>query len=161
MKLISKADFEQQMSLQELKSGSLFGALSDACLEFLLQHGKLYYAQTGDKIFDYGDRGDSFFVVCKGCLSFIKQHEGECLHTRDIGFGEEAGFVAMIALHDHSGYAIAKNDSLVLEISSALYSELHEKFSFDFGIITLNLARDMARAMRKLSNALVTNSIRH
>jgi hypothetical protein len=38
---------------------------------------------------------------------------------------------------------------------------LHKKHPFDFGILSLNLARDMARNIRKLSDTLVENSIRY
>ncbi|MEH6579863.1 MAG: cyclic nucleotide-binding domain-containing protein [Amphritea sp.] len=161
MQQISVSDFKQQITPEQLRSGSLFGALSEEGIQFLLNNGKLHYASAATKVFNYGDRGDSFFIVCKGCLSFIKQHDGELYHTRDINFGEESGFVAMIALHDHAGYAVAKEDSLLLEVPSAVFSELHEKYPFDFGVITLNLARDMARTIRKLSNALVENAIKY
>jgi len=161
MREISPAEFVEKIPPEELRSGSLFGAISSDAIHFLINNGKLFAAQQGDHVFRFGDRGDHFFIVCKGQIDFLKHHKGEVLHTRRIGFGEELGFVPMIALHNHTGEAIALEDSILLEVSSALFSELHEKYPFDFGVITLNLARDMARAMRKLSNALVENAIKH
>ncbi len=61
----------------------------------------------------------------------------------------------------HAGYAVANCNSRVLEITSTLFALIHQNYPFDFGIISLNLARDMARNIRKLSNALVDNSIKH
>jgi len=66
----------------------------------------------------------------------------------------------MIALHDRVGRAVAREDSVLLEISSDVFGELHRAYPLDFGLLTLNLARDMARVIRKLSDALVEHSIR-
>jgi CRP-like cAMP-binding protein len=144
-----------------LKEGSIFGALSEEAINFLLNQGEICQVATGDTIFEYGDKGDNFYIVCKGAIEFHKQYKGECVHTRTARFGEELGFVAMIALHDHTGFAVASEDSIVLRISSALFRQLHKKHPFDFGILSLNLARDMARNIRKLSDTLVENSIRY
>ncbi len=119
----------------------------------------VFSLNKGDKIFDYGQRDEAFYIVLQGELSFFKSHDGKMLHTREIGFGEETGFVAMIALHDHVGYAIASQPSLVLEISAELFARLQQQHPADFGIITLNLARDMARTIRKLNNALIDKTI--
>ena len=161
MEKISLESFRQELSLEDLGSGSIFGALSVDAKNFLLEHGKIYRARAGETIFEYGDRGDSFFVVCAGSLEFYKKHEGEYIQTRTVGFGEEVGFVAMIALHDHVGNAVAREDSLLLEIDSNLFSQLHQSCPLDFGLLLLNLARDMARVIRKLGNKLVDNSIQH
>jgi len=62
----------------------------------------------------------------------------------------------MIALHDRVGNVYAKEDSLLLEISSQLFSDFHDHYPFDFGILLMNLSRDMARTIREISNTLVT-----
>ena len=93
--------------------------------------------------------------MCKGSLDFFKQHQGELHHIRVVNFGEETGFVPMIALHDQSGTAVAREDSIVLEISAALYAKLQQEHSVDFGLLTLNLAREMARVIDKMGEVLV------
>ena len=161
MEKISVEEARQSLAPEKLASGSIFGALSVDATRFLLEHGNIYQVRAGESIFEYGDRGGSFFIVCEGSLSFIKQHEGERFHTRTAGFGEEVGFVAMIALHDHVGSAVACEDSIVLEINSGLFAELQRAYPQDFGLLILNLARDMARVIRKLGNTLVENAIQH
>ena len=161
MEQISLEAFRLKHSPENLGSGSIFGALSADATLFLLERGKICQARSGETIFEYGDRGDSFFIVCSGSLEFFKQHQGEYFQTRTIGFGEEVGFVAMIALHEHVGNAVAREDSLLLEVNSALFGQLHQSYPLDFGLLLLNLARDMARVIRKLGNKLVENAIRH
>ncbi len=161
MQQISVSDLENIFPLERLKSGSIYGALSSEAIDFLLHRGKLYKVRSGERIYDYGDTGSSFFIVCQASLTFLTQYEDDCYHTRNIMFGEESGFVSMIALQNHSGYAVAREDSIILEIDAAVFGDLHAELPFDFGIITLNLARDMARTITKLHQALVKNAIRH
>ncbi|WP_286237848.1 Crp/Fnr family transcriptional regulator [Neptuniibacter halophilus] len=155
MQCITVAELPAEITPAYLAQGSLFGALDLDCVSFLLQQGEILQLKTGEKLFDVGQRGDAFFIVLTGQLAFYKQHQSELLHTRDIGFGEEIGFVSMIALHDHVGYACASEPSLILKISCNLFADLQQQHPEAFGILLLNLARDMARTIRKLSNALV------
>ena len=150
--------FREQMAPEGMVSGSVFGALSETATYFLLEHGKLYSVKAGSPVFEYGDAGDRFYVVCTGSLDFYKQHNNEWRHIRVVNAGEETGFVPMIALHKQSGRAVARQDSIVLEIGSALYAQLQQEYSQDFGLLTLHLAREMARVIDKMGEALIENA---
>ncbi|NVK72532.1 cyclic nucleotide-binding domain-containing protein [Marinomonas sp. CT5] len=145
------------ISPAHLKEGSIFGALSEASILYLLEHGELHEVAKGEEIFSYGCKGESFHAVLHGVLDFYKQHGKKKRKTRTIRFGEAIGFVSMIALHKRVGSVCAVEDSLLLEISSHLFSDFHDQYPFDFGILLMNLSRDMARTIRVLSNALVEN----
>ena len=155
MEKLSVEQFSVILDPAELNEGSIFGALSEDATRFLLGNGVILRVAAGEEVFSAGDSGDSFFVVCEGSLDFYKHHEGRSVKTRSVGHGGELGFVAMIALQPHSGDAIAAKDSVLLEISSLLFSKLHEQHPQDFGLITLNLSRDMARVINQLGNALI------
>lgn len=155
---MSFEQFREQMAPEEMVSGSVFGALSEAATYFLLEHGKLYSVQAGESVFEYGDAGDRFYVVCSGSLNFYKLHDNDWRHIRVVNAGEETGFVPMIALHKQSGKAVARQDSIVLEIGSALYAALQQEYSQDFGLLTLNLAREMARVIDKMGESLIENA---
>jgi len=158
MKQINYADIDQRINAQSMKNGSICAAISEQAIDYLLSRGELYQLRTGEVIFEYGEPGDSFFIICEGNVDFYKVHNDMCRHLREIGFGEEVGFLAMIALRDRTGDAVAREDTIVLRISSQLFSKLHQQYPFDFGIMTLNLARDMARALHQVSNDLVDAS---
>ena len=161
MRQISVQDVISQMDPETLQGGSIFGALSAEATRFLLEEGKLYQVNSGDLLFEPGDPGNCFFVVCKGSVEFLKHHQGEYRYTRTSEFGQEMGFVAMIGLHNRVGKAVVKEDGIVLEISSALFSKLHDRFPYDFGVLMFNLARDMARVIRKLGDVLVEHAIKY
>ena len=145
MKTVLAKNIKYDISPSHLKEGSIFGALSDSSITFLLENGVLHQASKGDEIFSYGNKGASFHTVLYGTLDFYKQHGEKKTRTRTIQFGEAIGFVSMIALHERVG--------------SLLFSDFHDKHSFDFGILLMNLSRDMARTIRVLSNSLVENDV--
>lgn len=113
----------------------------------------------GEVVYEPGDRGGRFYVILQGSLSFYQSYQDEFAYIRDHRFGEEMGFVAMIALHDRIGKAVAAEDSILLEVGCSLFHELHEKFPTGFGLFLLNLAREMARTIRDVSNLLVEKEI--
>ena len=72
-----------------------------------------------------------------------------------VAFGEQIGYVSMIGLFQRLGDGRAHGPTVLLEVSSDLFHQLHEEFAFDFGILMLNLSREMARAIRVLIGDLV------
>jgi CRP-like cAMP-binding protein len=159
MKQLSFEQYTKTLEPENMVGGSVFGALSMEATHFLLQRGVLYELATGDTLFEPGDRGDCFYVVCKGSLDFFKMHKGALRHIRVINFGEETGFVPMIALHKQTGIAVAREDAVVVQISAALYAEFQQTHTLDFGLLTLNLAREMARVIDRMGEALIDQSI--
>lgn len=159
MKTVSVKEAQYDISISHLKKGSIFGALSEPAIQYLLDNGILKHTLKGDEIFGYGGKGGNFHIVLHGRLDFYKHHDNKNTLTRSIRFGEVIGFVSMIALHDRVGSLYAHEESLLLEVSSNLFSDFHDDFPFDFGILLMNLSRDMARTIRTLSNALVENNV--
>ena len=161
MELIHYAEIARKITPQAMKNGPICAALSEPAIGYLLRNGQLYRATPGDLVFEYGTPGDSFFIVCQGILDFYKVHNDMCRHIREIGFGDEIGFLSMIALRNRTGDAVARQRAIVLKVSAELFSDLHQSYSFDFGIMTLNLARDMARALHQVSKDLVDAACAH
>ena len=146
---------------EQLQQGSLFGAMSAEGINFLLDHGQIWQLSKNDQLYANGDVANRFFVVCSGELRFIKVHGDIEMRTRRIAFGEEVGFVAMISLQPHAGRVEAAEPSIVLEITCDLYAQLQAHYPQDFGILTLNLARDMARNIQRLNRLLCDNLIQY
>ncbi|GGK72255.1 Crp/Fnr family transcriptional regulator [Amphritea balenae] len=151
---LSAQELLQLYSTDYFKNASTFGALSDDALLFLLDKSDILLAQTGDRIFSFGDPVDCFYVVLDGRVGFYKPCRGGRTHIRDYEFGMEVGFMAMIGLHDRAGDGDAEELTLLLRVSTAVFSEIQQKLPNDFGILLLNLAREMARRLRDADNRL-------
>ena len=159
MKAVSGTSLIERFGMEYLQNASVLGALSPIAIEMLLKGGRVLELKAGDVVYRPGDKGNKFYVILQGALSFYQFYHGEYAYIRDHLFGEELGFVAMIALHDRIGMAVAAEDGYVLEISCGLFYELQERLPVDFGVFALNLSREMARTIREVSNIIVENEI--
>jgi len=159
MRVLKGSALVEQLGVDHFKECSTLGALSEEAIKYLLDEGRALQLTNGDWLFEYGDNCDSFYVILKGAVAFYKYHKGRSTYIRDYQLGEEIGFVAMVGLHDRTGSARAAEDSIVLEVSSALFYEFHEVFPTDFGLLLLNLSREMSRVIRDISNQLVDHEI--
>jgi len=159
MQTVSGTSLIDRFGMKYFQGASVFGALSPVAIEFLLKRGLVLQTKKGDVIYRPGDKGDRFYVVLQGALSFYQFYLGEFAYIRDHRFGEEMGFVAMVALHDRVGKALAAEDGYVLEISCGLFHELQQELPIDFGVFLLNLSRNMARTIREVSNIVVEKKI--
>ena len=50
---------------------------------------------------------------------------------------------------ERAAIALAAEDSIVLEVSSALFHKFHDNPPAEFGLLLLNLSREMARRIHK------------
>jgi CRP-like cAMP-binding protein len=159
MKHLAGGQLIAKVGIDYFKDASTFGALSDEAIIYLLENGEVRQLDKGDILFAYGDPGDSFFVNLKGKIEFFKTRQNEATHIRDYLFGQEVGSVAMIGLHPRVGDARAAEDSIMLEVSCGLFHDLHENYPVDFGILLLNLSREMARHLRASDDKLAEHHI--
>lgn len=149
------ARLQKMLDPGHLAEGSVLGALSVAAVEYLLMEGRIVELAAGETLFDVDEPADSFYVVCGGEVDFFRYFEQEMRCLRTLGFGAEVGFVAMIALQNRSGRVAAHSDCVLLEISTALFARMHQEHPVDFGVLLLNLTRDLARLVRKLDDDLL------
>lgn len=158
MQILQGPDVLERFSIEYLRGASTFGALSDDTIRWLFDQGRTYALDKSDVLFEPDERGDAFFVILQGSLSYFKCHDGKYAHIRNYQVGEQIGFMSMIALHNRVGSAIAHEDSIVIEVNTELFHQLHEHAPQDFGLLMMNLAREMARTLRSVDNLVVDNA---
>jgi CRP-like cAMP-binding protein len=145
MQILTGSSLIDQFGIDYFKGGSTFGALSEKAIRSLLLQGVLLKLEQEEPLYYPDDPGDCFYIILKGTVRFFTLCQEEIHFSRDFVFGEQLGFVPMIALHKRKGTAQAVEESIVLKVCSSLFFELHEKLPNDFGILLLNLSREMAR----------------
>jgi signal-transduction protein with cAMP-binding, CBS, and nucleotidyltransferase domain len=129
---------------------SMFGALTQDCLEFLLQEGNIYQCEQGYTLFSPGEDSNSFYVVLNGRVGFSRAKGDKKIYIRSFESGEQIGFVGMIGLHERRGFAVAEEPAYLLEISSTLFHQVCEKFPSDFVVFLINITREMSREINHL-----------
>ncbi|MCV6609918.1 MAG: cyclic nucleotide-binding domain-containing protein [Amphritea sp.] len=146
--LVTYSELMQQFDLDYFKEGATFGALSEEGLVYLLQNGEIEQLESGDRLFSLDDPADCFYVILDGWIGFYKPGKQGRTHIRDYTFGTELGFVSMIGLHPRLGDGDASAKTLLLKVSCDLFSDLHRDLPNDFGVLLLNLSREMSRRLR-------------
>ncbi|HHJ35735.1 MAG TPA: cyclic nucleotide-binding domain-containing protein [Gammaproteobacteria bacterium] len=147
MKTLLGQDVLERFAMKYLKNASTFGALSDEAICWLINKGKVSELEAEQKVFEHDERGDSFFVVLEGRFSYYKWRNDKYTFIRHYEFGQQIGFMSMIALHPRVGQAVADRDSIVVEVNNDLFYQLHQNNPQDFGLLMMNLAREMARTL--------------
>ena len=160
MKILDGQSLLAESGLDTFKRGSTFGALSDEAIRFLLTRGRILSLADREALFHIGDTADSFFVVLQGQLDGFRESHSKEVPVLTITFGEQVGYVAMIGLFQRLGDALAHGPTVMLMTSEVFY-QMHKELPFDFGILMLNLAREIARAFNKVTTHLLDASVGH
>jgi hypothetical protein len=151
MKILDGQSLIAERGLDYFKAGSTFGALSDEAIRFLLTRGRIASLADGEEM----DDAEGFFIVLQGQLDCFRVRGNEEVPLLSVTFGEQIGYVSMIGLFRRLGSGRAHGPTTLLNVSPDLFYQLHEELPFDFGILMLNLSREMARAFRKVTEDLV------
>ena len=158
MREISCEELLTTRDVASFTGASVFGALPEPAIQWLLERGKIHDMEPGEYLFSPGEPGNSFHVILVGRVSYHKYHLGKFGFIREYTMGEQIGFMSLIALHERVGRVECNEPTIALEIDSHLFHEFHDEKPADFGILMLNLAREMARTLRMVDNLLVEKS---
>ena len=152
MQLYPYSEYKSHFSLDFCHGLSMFGALSDDSLSFLLEQGQLFYMEPGDRLFSQGDDSTMFYVMFSGESRFYQPDaDGDTVvGLRKYVCGEQIGFVGMIGLHQRRGTTVMEKPGYVFEITAALFHDFCDKFPEDFKIFLINITREMSREISHL-----------
>lgn len=159
MNTVNATNCPYDLTAETLKTGSIFGALSPSSIDFLVNRGEIKRYDEGELIFKDGEKGDSFYIIITGDINYFRECDDASSLIRTVTFGQALGYVTMISLSPRNGYAKAASEVALLEIDYNVFGEFHDRFAFDFGILILNLSRDMARNIQILSHTLANSGI--
>lgn len=154
MHRVAAKDVIDKFGLPYFRELSSFGALPDDMILHMLQEGELLQSYQGEHLVRLDEPADNFQIILEGRSAFYKHFEDRCVLTRYFETGEQIGFDLMLGLISHSGTDVAITDVLVLNISSQLFYQLHEVFPHAFGLLMINLSRELSREIEILEDAL-------
>ena len=154
MQLVDPAEVIESLGMPYLQELSTFGALSEMVILDLVTNGKIERLDKGEYITHNHEKAEDFQIVLQGKLAFYKHQRGHDVLTRYFSRGEQMGFDEMIGLLVRDGTDVAVADSLVLSISSSQFYNLHVEYPGEFGILMLNLSRELAREIAILEDVI-------
>jgi len=154
MQLVDPAEVIELLGMPCLQELSTFGALSEMVILDLVTNGKIERLEKGEYINHNHEKAEDFQIILQGKLAYYKHLEGRDVLTRYFSRGEQMGFDEMIGLMVRDGTDVAMEESLILSISSSQFYNLHVEYPGEFGILMLNLSRELAREIAILEDVI-------
>ena len=154
MQILDAADTLESLGIESLKELSTFGALSEEVIVHMMTHGVIRQYDRGEHITRLDQIAEEFQVLLRGQVAYYKRFEDCMVLTRTFNRGEQLGFDLMIGLSRHNGTDVILDDSLILDISSEQFFKLHVDFPRDFGLLMINLSRELAREIEILEDVI-------
>ncbi len=154
MKILDATEVMESLGLPYLRELATFGALPDEVIVDLLSHGTIRQFNKGEYVVRRSQIAADFQIVLQGKTAFYKHYEGCDVLTRHFREGEQMGFDLMIGLIPHDGTDVAVEDCLVLDVGSDQFYQLHVDFPAEFGLLMINLARELSREIEMLEDVI-------
>jgi signal-transduction protein with cAMP-binding, CBS, and nucleotidyltransferase domain len=154
MKILDAAETIDSLGVDFLKELSTFGALSEEAIVDMMANGVIRQYSRGEYITRLEQIAQEFQVLLRGKVAFYKSFSDCAVLTRTFNQGEQLGFDLMIGLTRHQGTDVMLEDSLLLDVSSEQFFKLRIDFPADFGLLMINLSRELAREIEILEDVI-------
>lgn len=106
---------------------------------------------AGGVIVREGERGDRVYFVCSGRVRVVKESAGEpAVQLAEFGPGDFFGEMSLVESVVRSASVIALEPTRVFTLKSLDFYKLYRDRPDQYGIVVLNIARDLARRLRQL-----------
>lgn len=134
-----------------LESVPIFVGLNGKALDLLSREGSDYAFADGQVIFREGETGDSIFVIASGqvriCRNFGEPGEVELAMLQP---GELFGETCLLETLAHTATAAAAGPTRLLNVTGRTFLHLYDQMPKQYGILMLNISRDLSRRLRQL-----------
>lgn len=137
-----------------LQGMPIFGAISEATLEFLVERAQLLELAAGAYFFHEGDAPTGLFVLEAGHVRVSRLRGGEEFVLQDFGPGDCFGEMALMDLHPRSASVRAVDSCRALEIRPQDLHALFERDCAQFALVQMNMGREVCRRLRASDDAV-------
>ena len=96
-----------EISPQLLKKITIFGALNDDSLAFLLEQSDRVNVARNDFFFRQGQGANAFFILEQGRVAVIKDWQGHHFLLSELSEGDSFGEMALIEVHARNASVLA------------------------------------------------------
>lgn len=138
---------QEQISAR-LREVALFQGLGEADLVEIIRISESIRVDGGEYVFEEGERGDHFYIIVHGSIELRKASGGEQRRLAVLKAGQAFGEMALLNQTPRSASAYALEDTYMLSVSRAAFSEI-------LGGDSLSV-----RLLKNLSKALWATSVR-
>lgn len=115
--------------------------------------------EAGRVIVKEGAPGERMFFICEGRVQIVKAHgTSRPVTLAEMGPGDYFGEMSLVESVARSASAVAVEPVRVFTLKSVNFYKLYRAQPEQYGIVVLNIARDLARRLRRLDERFVAVS---
>jgi CRP-like cAMP-binding protein len=131
--------------------------LDEAALQFLCGFAREENHAAGAAIVREGEPGDRVYFICQGRVQVVKDHGAELpVVLAEMGPGDYFGEMSLVESFVRSASVVALEPTRLFTLKGANFYKLYLAQPDQYGIVILNIARDLARKLRRLDDRFVT-----
>lgn len=137
--------------LEYLERAPIFAGLEPSALQLLVSRAQRSVVPAGAVILKEGEPGNRFFLIESGAVRVLKNYgapeetELARLEANDF-FGE----MCILETLPRTATVRAAAETSLISLSSMAFLHLYEQVPAQYGLLVLNLARDLSRRLRHL-----------
>ncbi len=148
------------MSMDALKSSSLFSGFSDTQLQALAKLFEGEHLQAGETVFAQDDPADRLYVLLSGRVAIrFKPHDGEILTVTEIAPGGVFGWSAALGRRSYTSSAVCLEAGEALGLRGADLRRLCETQP-DTGVVILERLAEVIAERLRSTHAQVVDLLR-
>ena len=134
-----------------LQNVSVMAGLDPEALQFLYGLAREEHYLAGEKIIGEGEPGNRMFFLASGSVAVVKNHgTAQAVTLAQLGAGEFFGEMSLVESVARSASVVAADAVTVNTLKGTDFHRLYRDRPDQYGIVMLNLARDLSRRLRAL-----------
>jgi len=136
---------------QLLRGVPIFAGLDDAALDLFLKHSKKVVAPPGTVLAREGEASCNMFLIGSGSVRIIKNFgQTDEIELATLGGKDFFGEMCILEPQPRCATALAATKTTLFNVPAAAFYHLYKDKPDQYGILLLNIARDLSRRLRRL-----------
>jgi CRP-like cAMP-binding protein len=128
----------------------MFAGLDENAFNMLVQGARRMVFEPGAVILNEGENGVEFYLVTDGLVSVVKQGPQGEVELAKVGVGESFGEMCILDNQPRTASIRAEKVTVLLCLPRSVFHKLLEVAPIQFGILVLNIARDLSGRLRRI-----------
>jgi CRP/FNR family cyclic AMP-dependent transcriptional regulator len=136
---------------------SFLGGLNESALNLLAKAAQRMVVPAGTSIVREGEPGNQMFLIESGAVRVCKRlGQPDETELATLGPGAFFGEMCILETLPRCATVQATVETVVIRLSSLTYYHLYRTMPDQFGLLILNLARDLSRRIRRLDEVFAS-----
>jgi CRP-like cAMP-binding protein len=133
----------------------IFAGLTTDAFEFLASRARESDYRPGERIATEGDHGNTMFVIRSGEVRVWKAGADGEIEIARLGSGDFCGEMCILETLPRVASIDAVTPTHVNKLSSIAFYQFYRSMPDQYGLLILNIARDLSRRLRRMDQEFV------